>query len=110
MVKKGDILLSVAFVLTAVVILVCAFWLKTDGKRAVITVDGEAFGEYFLSEDQEIKVSTVLGQNTVQIKNGKISVVWADCPDLYCVEHIAVDSVGETVVCLPHRVVIEIKE
>lgn len=110
MVKKGDILLSVGCVLVAAVILVCAILSKTDGKKAVITVDGKAFGEYLLSEDQEINVSTKLGQNKVQIKDGKISVISADCPDRYCVEHVAVDSVGETVVCLPHRVVIEIKE
>lgn len=110
MVKKGDILLSVGCVLVAVFMLACVFFFKADGKKAVVTIDGEIFGEYLMSENQEINISTDLGQNKIQIKDGKVSVISADCPDKYCVEHVAVDSVGETVVCLPHRVVVEIKE
>ncbi len=110
MVKKGDIILSVVCILAAVIVLVFAFALKTDGKSAVITVDGETFGEYLLSDEQEIIISTEFGTNKVQIKDGKVSVSDADCPDRYCVDHVAIDSTGETVVCLPHRVVVEIKE
>ena len=90
--------------------MVSAFVFKTDGKMAIITVDGETFGKYELSKEQEIVIKTELGENTVQINGGKIKVTAADCPDRYCVDHIAIDSTGETVVCLPHRVVIEIKE
>ena len=110
MVKKGDILLSAFFVLIAVVMLICAFWFKQDGKKAVISIDGKVYGEYLLSEEQTIDISTEKGKNNVVIKAGKVSVQDADCPDKYCVNHVAVDSVGETIVCLPHRVIIEIKE
>ncbi len=110
MVKKGDILLSAFFVAMAVVMLVCAFCFKTSGKKAVISVDGKVFGEYLLSEEQTVKISTEKGNNTVVIKNGKVMVQSADCPDGYCVDHVAIDTVGETVVCLPHRVIIEVKE
>lgn len=110
MVKKGDILLSAFFVVTAVVMLICAFLLKEDGKKAVISVDGRVYGEYLLSEEQTVEISTEKGKNTVTIKGGKVTVSEADCPDKYCVNHVAVDSTGETIVCLPHCVIIEIKE
>ena len=110
MVKKGDIILSVACILAAVLLFITAFAFKTDGKMAVITVDGELFGKYELSKEQEIVIKTEHGENTVLIHGGKIKVTAANCPDRYCVDHIAIDSTGETVVCLPHRVVIEIKE
>lgn len=110
LVKKGDILLSAFFVVTAVVMLICTFWFKEDGKKAVISVDGKVYGEFFLSEDQTFEISTEKGKNTVTIKGGKVTVSEADCPDKYCVNHVAVDSTGETIVCLPHRVIIEIKE
>jgi hypothetical protein len=32
----------------------------------------------------------------------------ADCPDKLCVQEKAVSKNGETIVCLPHRVVVEI--
>ncbi len=110
MVKKGDILLSAFFVVIAVVMLVCAFCFRTSGKKAVISVDGKVFGEYLLNDEQTVNISTEKGNNTVVIKDGKVLVKTADCPDGYCVDHVAVDSVGETIVCLPHRVIIEIKE
>lgn len=110
MVKKGDIILSVACILAAVLLFITAFVFKTDGKMAVITVDGELFGKYELSKEQEIVIKTEHGENMVLINGGKIKVTAANCPDHYCVDHIAIDSTGETIVCLPHRVVIEIKE
>lgn len=110
MVKKGDIILSVGCIFAAVLLLVLAFIFKADGKTAVITVDSEVFGQYKLSDEQDIVIKTEHGENMVQISNGKITVTAANCPDHYCVDHVAIDSVGETIVCLPHRVVIEIKE
>lgn len=110
MVKKGDIILSVGCIFAAVLLLVLAFIFKADGKTAVITVDSEVFGQYKLSDEQDIVIKTEHGENMVQISNGKITVTSANCPDHYCVDHVAIDSVGETIVCLPHRVVIEIKE
>ena len=32
----------------------------------------------------------------------------SSCPDLICVRHKAVSETGETIVCLPHKLVIEI--
>ena len=32
----------------------------------------------------------------------------ADCPDKICVNHATISDVGESIVCLPHRVVVEI--
>ena len=33
----------------------------------------------------------------------------ADCPDQICRKHKAIDKSGETIVCLPHKVVIEVE-
>ncbi len=110
MIKKGDIFLSIGIIILAVALLVSFFAVKTEGKRVVITVDGEAYGEYSLLQNQEIEVESELGRNTVIIKDGSVSVAAADCPDKYCVRHVAVNETGETVVCLPHRMVVEVVE
>ena len=34
----------------------------------------------------------------------------ADCPDKYCVKQGKIKNVGETIVCLPHKVVVEIEK
>ncbi len=110
MIKKGDIFLSIGIVVLAVALMLSFSSFKTSGKRVVITVDGEVFGEYSIFSDQKIEVKSKLGINTVVIKDGKVSVSNADCPDKYCVNHVAVNETGETVVCLPHRMIVEVVE
>ena len=45
----------------------------------------------------------------MQIKDGKVTMKEADCRDQICADHKAIEKSGETIVCLPHKVVIEIK-
>ena len=64
----------------------------------IITVD--------LQENQEFTLEAEDGgYNTVTVKNGKIAVTEADCPDQYCVKQGFCNS-GEQIVCLPHKLVI----
>ena len=110
MIKKGDIILSAGIIVLAVVFIFLFSFFKVQGKQVVITVDGEVFGKYSIDYDQEIEVKTELGVNTVVIRDGKVSVSNADCPDKYCVNHVPVDETGETVVCLPHRMIVVVLE
>ena len=109
MIKKADIILAVALIILSVVFIICFSTLRPEGNRVVITINNEVFGEYSLSEDAEIEVKTDLGFNKVIIKEGKAWVVDADCPDKYCVAHNKIESVGEMGVCLPHKLVVEIR-
>lgn len=42
------------------------------------------------------------------IENGYASVSESDCPNQICVNSKAISSVGETIACLPHHLIIEI--
>ena len=60
-----------------------------------------------LNEDQEHTFpSADGGYNTVTIRDGKIAVTAADCPDGYCMDRGFCDG-GAPIVCLPHKLVIE---
>ena len=45
------------------------------------------------------------GCNVITVRDGKIAVTWADCPDGYCVDRGFCNS-GTQIVCLPHSLVI----
>ncbi|MBQ9155690.1 MAG: NusG domain II-containing protein [Eubacterium sp.] len=47
-------------------------------------------------------------ENILKIEDGRVSMVKADCPDKICVDHKPIRNVGETIVCLPHKLVVEI--
>lgn len=73
-----------------------------DAAVAEVYSHGELVATLPLAIDREI---TVDEKNTVTVKDGKVAVTWADCPDQYCVER-GYCSGGADVVCLPNRLVI----
>lgn len=46
--------------------------------------------------------------NVLVCRDGEIQMIQSNCPDLICVHHGAVSKTGENIICLPHKVVIEI--
>ena len=58
-----------------------------------------------LSADQTFTVPCAGGFNTVTVRDGKIAVTEASCPDQYCVRQGFCNG-GRDIVCLPNRLVI----
>ena len=46
-------------------------------------------------------------QTVEEIKDGKVNMIEADCPDHLCMKQKAITDAGGTIVCLPNKVVIE---
>ncbi len=81
------------------------------GSTARITLDGREIRRIDLSavtEPYEFDVESAAGVNRVRVEPGRISVISADCPDGVCVAHGPISKSGSPIVCLPHRLVIEI--
>ena len=114
MLKKSDVFLLAGIVLcSGVVFAVMALTgiLRDSGGKmfAEVTVDGRLYGEFPLYEDIVVDIDETLGNNTLVISEGRAYISEADCPDKYCVQHRAVSNAGETIICLPHKLVLEIK-
>lgn len=45
----------------------------------------------------------------MQIQDGEAEITKASCPDKVCVRHRSVSRQGESLVCLPNKMVVEIK-
>ncbi len=58
---------------------------------------------------QMIKIPGKVGECVLIIKEGEAYMQEADCPNQICVHHSPVSHKGETIVCLPNRVIIEIR-
>ena len=48
------------------------------------------------------------GSNTVQVDQGRIRIAEADCPDQICVNQGWISNGAVPIICLPHRLMIEI--
>ena len=95
----------------AVILVLCAvssvFLLGSgeDAAWAEIVSEGKVVRTVDLSIDQEFTIETANGRNVVTVKDGKIAVTEADCPDHYCMDR-GFCSGGAQIVCLPNRLVI----
>ena len=84
---------------------------ETTSPVARISRDGVVLEEIALDQVTE-RYTLVLeddsGSNTILVEPGRICVVEADCPDQICVEQGFISDGAVPIVCLPHRLVIEI--
>lgn len=107
--KKTDIFLMVLALAAAAGIWFFYSAGAEEGRKAVVTVDGEWKAELPLAEEENsVTVETDEGYNIITAKDGEIFVAAADCRDKICVNHKHISKVGETIVCLPHKLVVEI--
>ena len=107
---RNDILLALSVLVLAAALITAYKAFSKDGACAAVIIDGKVTATYPLSENAEYVIETKHGRNVLRINDGKASVTDADCPDLVCVRHNEVSHTGESIVCLPHRLVIEIRE
>ena len=76
-----------------------------EAATAQITSDGAVNRVVNLHADQSFTVPCPGGYNTVTVRDGKIAVTEASCPDQYCVRQGFCNS-GRDIVCLPNALVI----
>ncbi len=109
-IQKTDIFFLSILLSAGVLLAVFIYFPRTSvGTYVEIRVDGEKTAAYPLSADRRETVHTASGENTIMIQNGAVSMTAADCPDKVCVSMRRISRSGETIVCLPHKLVLEIK-
>ncbi len=108
--SKNDVILILCIVFIGLILLLFIKIGQKGGAQVVVSVDGEEYGRYSLEEDRELTIDDGDYSNTIVIKEGKVSMEDADCPDQICVHHTPIYRDGETIVCLPHRLVISVED
>ena len=105
MLKKADKIVLASILLLSVAASLFMFAFRNVGRTVVIKQQNNLVCNLPLNKDTVYN----LEHNTVVIKKGKVFVKSADCPDQICVKHKAISKCGESIVCLPNRVIIEVK-
>ncbi len=103
-VKKADIIyISALSIIIIAISVVMGFALVAPTSTVVIEENGEIFGTYNLAENQIIEVGE---GNTVEIKDGKVFMIYANCPDQLCMHQPHLDNNLSSIVCLPNEVLV----
>ncbi|MEE1025523.1 MAG: NusG domain II-containing protein [Acutalibacteraceae bacterium] len=103
-----DVVLIFSVIFTSIVLGVI-FSSRQSGKTAVISVEEKVVARLKLNINATEEIKTDYGYNLVVIENGECFIKNADCRDGICVSRGKINKVGESIVCLPHKLIVEIK-
>lgn len=79
------------------------------GAEAQLRVHGQVIRTFDLKKNQTWTYRDKDGDyNKIRIKDGEIAVIEASCKDQIDVKRGYISKVGETIVCLPHDLVIKV--
>ena len=108
---RNDVIFISALLLILAIICLGFFLFREEGSTVTVEVGGEIYGEYSLSRDTVVDIVTGDGEvNRLVIRDGKAFVETATCPDGICVGHRPISRKGESIVCLPHQIVIKVTD
>ena len=110
LIRKRDAAIIIMILLTGIICFAGYKLFSPSGRTAVITINGKTAEKLSLTESggRDITLKEAEGI-VIEINNGRIRVKSADCPDKICVNTGYISKVGERIVCLPKKLIIEIK-
>ena len=108
---RADLLLIGAVLLLAAILFTIVLLRREKGGTVQVYIDGKLTAQYPLSENREVELQDADGNviNTFMIKDGAVSMTYADCPDKTCVHMREIRYAGETIICLPHKTELRVK-
>lgn len=113
--KKLDIVIIILlFILSFTPNIIFSKTISNSNKLvyASIKIDGKLYDNIPLSTnkgEKKLNIKTPTGNNSILIRDNIIKVISADCKDDLCVKQGEISKVGESIICLPHKLIIEIK-
>ena len=108
---RNDVLFIAALLIAIAAIGVGFFLFREEGSTVTVEVDGKTYGTYALSQNIVVDIETGDGElNRLVIRDGRAYVETATCPDGICAAHRPISRKGESIVCLPHRIVITVTD
>ena len=101
--KRGDFLVIaviIAFSLASLALLA----IRPEGRYAVISENDSVIYQGSIHDNATIRTE----HNTVEISDGHVRIIEADCPDKLCIQAGEATS-SHPVICLPNRLVVRIQ-
>lgn len=106
---KNDILLIAIVLVLALGVWVFTVLTQEAGGEAVVRINGEEIMRLPLSRDAEIVLGEGEHTNLLLIENGEACVIQASCPDHVCINQGRIGFEGQSIVCLPNKLVVSIE-
>ena len=107
--KKNDFILAGVILAISLLVLGYLYFYRHTGSEVIVSVEGRVTARYALDEDRVVTISGKDGgTNIMVIEDKTVHLSDASCPDLLCVKQGEISYTGQSIVCLPNQVVVEI--
>ncbi len=108
MIRKADVVLFFILLAAGLLISWTSLTAGTEGEKVLVTVSGQTYGIYDLREDRSVEITRDGHTNNIIIEDGHVSMAYSDCANQVCVDTGAIHLSGDSIVCLPNKVMVEI--
>ena len=124
LIKKADLILLAVLLIAGLAASIVLARSGKGGGQVTIKSAGKKIGTYSLKENRTLFITKdghisdcdgtdsqgETGYNILQIRDGKADMISADCHNHDCVNHRPISKDGENIICLPHKIVIQIEK
>lgn len=107
--KRFDVYIIVAVIFISGALFTMFALMPSDHQEVIISLKGEEYARVTLDGQEHVyEIQTELGYNKVIVDKDGVHIEEADCPDHDCIEIGTLNKVGQSIICAPHYLVIEI--
>lgn len=105
---RFDFLLGAVLLVAALCLFVVFKNIRKTGTYVQVKQGRDIVGTYSLNENSEYEIKSFYGSNTLVIEDGCAYMSESSCKDHLCEKMGRISNVGETIICLPNEVFVEI--
>lgn len=105
---RGDAIVIACVCVAIMASAVLASMIASGGSLVVVEVDGSPVRTLSLSSNGRVDIRGTKGELAVEVRDGCVAVVQADCPSQVCVRTGWRSNAGDAIVCVPNRTVVRI--
>ncbi len=108
--KKDIIIIALALLAALALYLVSQVSLGAQSSVVVVTVDGEEVLRRPLAMEDRYEIAQDDGSlNIIRVQGGAVWMEEANCRDGLCIRQGRMKNGAKTIVCLPHKVVVQLE-
>ena len=108
-IKPADLFLMFGLTSIAIASMFSAVSQRAQGGYVAILQHGELVHTMPLDTTASHTTTYEAFSNTVQVLGGAATMVKANCPDSHCLNQAPISFSGQSIVCLPNRLVVEVR-
>lgn len=107
--KKDIIIIALALLAALALYLVSQVSLGAEASVVVVTVDGKEVLRKPLAMESRYEIAQDDGSlNVIRVEDGAVFMEEANCRDGLCIRQGKMKNGAKTIVCLPHKVVVQL--